>query len=99
MARENLKMAQHKMKGQYNWDTVERSFCVGYKFLVLFPLYIHRLEARFHGPYEMVKKTSKLNKVLKSLDRRKPTQMCHINMIKPYYKRGKNQLCTSDQCT
>ena len=53
--------------------------------LVLFPLQGNPLQARFHGPYEIQAKVSNLNCVVKTPARRKPTQLCHINMLKPYY--------------
>lgn len=77
------------MKDRYDQETIERSFNVGDKVLVLLPLPGHLLKAQFHGPYEVVRKASDLNYVARTLDRRKSTQMCHINMLKPYYEQGK----------
>lgn len=89
LAREKLKTAQNKMKRQYDRNTIRRSFNVGDKVLVLLPLSGHPLKARFHGPYEISRKISDLNYIVNTPDRRKGTQMCHINTIKPYYERGK----------
>jgi len=80
-----------KMKGQYDQEAVERSFSVGDKVLVLLPIAGHPLQARYHGPYEVVRKVIELNYVIKTPDRRKSTQTCHINMLKPYYERGKSE--------
>lgn len=80
------------MKGRYNRDMVERSFCVGDKVLVFLPLSRLCLKAQFHGPYEIVKRTSNLNFVVKTPDCSKLRQMCHVNIIKPYYEQGKTNL-------
>ena len=47
------------------------------------------LEARFHGPYVVVKKVGDLNYVVRAPDRRKDTQLCHVNMLKRYVLRDK----------
>jgi len=36
----------------------------------------------------VIRKVSDVNYVVKTPDRRKPTQLCHINMIKSYHDRG-----------
>ena len=91
MAHENLKSAQIKMKNYYDKGTIPRTFCPGDKVLVLLPISGHPLQARYHGPYEVVKKVNDLNYVVKTPDRRKATQLCHINMIKAYHERGSNK--------
>ena len=73
------------MKTWYDKKACSRTFKPGDKVLVLFPLQGNPLQARFHGPYEIQTKVSNLNYVVKTPDRRKPTQLCHINMLKPYY--------------
>ena len=65
-------------------------FKPGDKVLVLFPLRSNPLPARFHGPYEIYSKVNDLNYVVKTPDRRKPRQLCHINMLKPYHDRSVN---------
>ena len=91
MAHANLKSAQIKMKDYYDKGTIPRTFCPGDKVLVLLPISGHPLQARYHGPYEVVKKVNDLNYVVKTPDRRKATQLCHINMIKAYHERGSNK--------
>ena len=89
IAREKLKSVQGKMKKRYDRNTVPRTFEVGDKVLVLLPIPGQPLKARFHGPYEIARKASDLNYVVSTPDRRKATQMCHINMIKPYHESDK----------
>ena len=76
------------MKKRYDRNTIPRSFEIGDKVFALIPLSGRPLKARFHGPYEVSQKISDLNYVINTPDRRKATQMCHINMLKPYYERG-----------
>ena len=85
LAKKNLQSSQTKMKTWYDKKTRSRTFKPGDKVLVSFPLQGNPLQARFHGPYEIQTKVSNLNYVVKTPDRRKPTQLCHINMLKPYY--------------
>ena len=45
------------------------------------------LQSRFFRPYVIKKKLSDLNYKVTTPDRRKETQLCHINMLKPYVER------------
>ncbi|XP_059847699.1 trimeric intracellular cation channel type A isoform X1 [Hypanus sabinus] len=64
-----------------------RMFKPGDKVLVLFPVQTNPLQAIFHGPYEIMSKINYVDYVIRTPDRRRPTQLCHINMIKPYYEK------------
>ena len=55
--------------------------------LVLLPISGHPLRARHYGPCTIESKLSEENYVVKTLNRRRQTQLCHINMLKPYYDR------------
>ena len=79
------------MKGIYDRKVVERHFSPGDHVLVLLPVPGNPLSARFQGPYEIEKKTGNLDYVFKTPDRRKKSQLCHINMIKPYHSRENAQ--------
>ncbi len=82
VASENLKRAQSKMKVWYNRKASTRSFDVGDQVLILFPVIGSPLEARFSGPYTVVKKVGNLDYVVATLERRRKQRICHINMIK-----------------
>ena len=56
--------------------------------LALFPVPGNPLNSRFLGPYVIEKKLRDLNYVWVTPDRRKQTQLCHINMLKPYVERN-----------
>lgn len=84
------------MKDRYDRDAVEQSFSVGDKVLILLPLSRYPFKARVHGLYGVARKASYL-KTIRTLDRMKSMQMCHIKKLKPYYKKGKDRPYISDQ--
>ena len=88
IARQNLKQAQTKMKTWYDKDVKTREFKPGDKVLVLFPIKESPLQARYHGPYIVESKQSDVNYIVKTPDRRKSRQLCHINMLKDYVDRN-----------
>ena len=87
-ARANLSSSQKSMKKKYDVDAVERSFKPGQKVLSLLPVPSDPLNSRYFGPYVIQKKLSDLNYVVVTPDRRKQTQLCHVNMLKPYVERS-----------
>ena len=88
LARANLSLSQKSMKERYDVDAVERSFKPGQKVLAMLPVPGNPLRSRFFGPYEIQKKLNDLNYIVVTLDRRKQTQLCHVNMLKPYVERN-----------
>ena len=68
------------MKTWFHRKARVRKFKAGNKVLVLFPIQQNPLQAKFHGPYEVNSKVNDLSYVVKTPDRRKPMQLCHINM-------------------
>ena len=58
--------------------------------LALFPVPGNPLSSRFLGPYVIEKKLRDLNYVWVTPDRRKQTQLCHINMLEPYVERTRD---------
>ena len=79
------------MKHLYDRTARERSFKPGDKVLVLLPITGQPLKARYHGPYDILQKVSDVDYVVKTPDRRKPTQLCHINMLKAYHDRTQSE--------
>ncbi|KAL2099462.1 hypothetical protein ACEWY4_005942 [Coilia grayii] len=88
VACKNLQTSKEVMKRQWDKKAVGRSFSVGDQVLVLMPMRGESLGTRFCGPYSVVKKVSDRNYVVKTPDRRKPTQLCHINLMKKYHDRS-----------
>ena len=88
LARANLSLSQKSMKERYDVDDVERSFKPGQKVLAMLPVPGNPLRSRFFGPYEIQKKLNDLNYIVVTPDRREQTQLCHVNMLKPYVERN-----------
>ena len=63
-----------------------RCFEPGDTVLVLFPVVGNPLQAKYSGPYKVVKEISDTNYLVKTPGRRKETQVCHINMLKAYHE-------------
>lgn len=89
MAKENLSSAQQGMKVRFDMKAVPRSFQAGDKVLVLLPVIGASLQARFSGPYTVLKKLSNTDYLVDTPDRRKQSRVCHINMLKQYHARDK----------
>ena len=84
IAKRNLQESQSKMKVWYNRKAKSRCFEPGDRVLVLFPVVGNPLQAKYSGPYKVVKKISDTDYLVKTPDRRKETQVCHFNMLKAY---------------
>ena len=91
-AKSNLKKAQGKMKQNFDKNTKVRSCKSGDKVLALLPIPGRPLQARYFGPYTVEKKSSDLNYIITTPDRRKQKQLCHINMLKEYVDRDSSNL-------
>lgn len=78
------------MKKKHDVDAVERNFQPGQKVLALFPVLGNLLNSRFFGPYVIQKKLTVLNYEEVTPDRGKKTQLCHVNMLKPYVERSRD---------
>ena len=85
MARENLHMSQRNMKKKYDKKTLARSFEPGDRVLLYLPKPGESLQAKFQGPYTVLKQTSPLNYVIETPDRHKKTRLCHINTLKAFH--------------
>ena len=94
MAKRNLKESESKMKVWYDRKAKSRCFEPGDRVLVLFPVVGNPLQAKYSGPYKVVKKISDTNYLVKTPGRRKKTQVCHINMLKAYHEKPKPKLVT-----
>ena len=91
IARTNLESAQNCMKEKYDKNSITRNFKVGDKVLALLKIPGTPLQARYYGPYVIEKKVSDLNYVIITPDRRKKNQLCHVNMLKPYFDRKRER--------
>lgn len=84
LARENLEGVQEKMKVRYDRKTKMRSFKPG-DFVLMFRAGGGRpLQARYQGPYEVIRKSGPVNYTLCTPGRRKKTTTVHVNLLKKY---------------
>ncbi|XP_030271930.1 uncharacterized protein LOC115581177 isoform X1 [Sparus aurata] len=88
LAKENLKAVQHKMKRLHDRRAESREFSPGDQVLALLPLVGSPFQAKFCGPYMVAKKVSDLNYLISTPDRKKSVQLCHVNLLKPYFARS-----------
>ncbi|KAL7857740.1 hypothetical protein AOLI_G00178420 [Acnodon oligacanthus] len=75
------------MKRLFDRRSEVRVFQPGDQVLALLPVVGSPLQAKFAGPYAVVRQVSDLNYLLVKPDRRKATRNCHVNLLKPYYAR------------
>ena len=94
MAKRNLQESRSKMKVWYDRKAKSECFAPGDRVLVLFLVVGNPLQAKYSGPYKVVKKISDTNYLVKTPGRRKETQVCHINMLKAYHEKPKPELVT-----
>ncbi|XP_063585832.1 uncharacterized protein LOC134763205 [Penaeus indicus] len=87
LALSNLNNAQIKMKFSHDLKSQIREFSPGDKVLLFLPIPGNPLKSKFTGPYVVSHKVSDYNYVVQTPDRRKDTQLVHINLIKSYIDR------------
>lgn len=85
LAKESLGKAQDRMKRLFDRRTELRSFQSGDQVLALLPIVGSPFQAKFAGPYTVARKISDLNYLINTPDRKKKTQLCHVNLLKPFY--------------
>ena len=85
LARAYLVDTQTTMKKQYDKKAKYRSFQVGDQVLMFLPVPGKPLSAKYQGPYTIHRKSGDLNYIIRTPDRRKTFQHCHINMLKQYH--------------
>lgn len=86
VARKGLECSQKKMKTWYDTKARCRHFCENDQVLVLLPIQ-GSLQARYCGPYSILKKVNEVDYIVSTPDRKRHTQLCHINMLKPYFQK------------
>lgn len=87
LAKERLECSQKKMKQKYDKNAELRDFSPGDKVLALLPLVTSPFQAKYSGPYTVLKKVSDLNYLIETPGNRKSTKLCHVNLLKAYYSR------------
>ena len=86
MAKRSLQESQNKMKVWYDRKAKSTCFEPEDRVLVLFFVVGNPLQAKYSGPYEVVKEINDTNYLVKTPGRRNEIQVCHINMLKAYHE-------------
>ncbi|XP_068213182.1 uncharacterized protein [Palaemon carinicauda] len=84
IAKTNLITAQEKMKINYDKKAKTRSFKVGDAVLLYHPIAGSPLREKYQGPYTITQRISPTNYIIATPDKRKSTQLVHINLLKAY---------------
>lgn len=87
MAKEKLASSQGKMKRLYDRKAEQRRFSPGDQVLALLPIVSSPFQAKFTGLFTVLRQLSDQNYLLSTPRCRKSTQLCHVNLLKPYYTR------------
>lgn len=89
----NLKVSQGKSKKNYNKKAKPRQFLPGQDVLLFLPIPGNPLSRKYSGPYTVQKQLNPVNYIIATPDRRKKSQMVHVNLIKPYHSRQPEEAC------
>ena len=92
LVQNNLRSVQSKMKERYDKYTQSRYFQAGDQVLALLPVPSKPLQARYFGPYIIKEKVSNFNYIVEHLTDVRIFSFCHINMLKSYVNRDKNNI-------
>ena len=88
LAQQKLTEMQSKMKKLYDRRSEVRQFAPGDQVLALLPVVGSPFQAKFSGPHKIVRKVSDTNYIVSTPHRRRSTQLCHVNLLKPYFERA-----------
>ncbi len=77
--------SQVRMKQLFDRRAEVRVFQPGDQVLALVPVVGSPFQAKFVGPYTVLRQVSDLNYLIETPERRKKTGVCHVNLLKPYF--------------
>ncbi|XP_076043861.1 uncharacterized protein LOC143026954 [Oratosquilla oratoria] len=84
IAAEHLDESQSRAKHWFDKKARYREFQPGDLVLVLLPFKGNVFQAKFQGPYRVIKRVGEVNYVVATPERRRKQWLCHINMLKDY---------------
>ena len=87
MAHENLKDSQKNMKSWYDQKARDKAFVEGDEVLVLLPESKKSLEAKWQGPFRVMRKVSDLNYEVDVGGSRKSLRTYHVNLLRKWKSR------------
>lgn len=88
LAIESMEDAREKRKLWYDRDAVDRKFKPGDQVLVVATYKPNKFAVSWIGPGTVEKQISETNYVVNIPGRREPSQVFHVNMLKPYRQRA-----------
>lgn len=97
MAKKNLASSQKEMKRQFDRGAESRCFSPGDQVLALLPMVDTPFQAKFQGPFTVVRQSGECDFIIATPNRRKSTQRCHVNLLKPYYARATDDMSTDSK--
>lgn len=92
LAKEKLKCSQKKMKLRYDRQAELREFTPGDRVLALLPLVSSPFQAKYCGPFNVLRKVSDLNYLIETPGYRKSSKLCHVNLLKCYHSRDQSKV-------
>ena len=87
---------QNASKVWYDKKSKMRSFKPGDEVLALLPYRSNSLHAKFFGPYKVLEKLGPVDYRIDTPGRKKIERICHVNRLKPYFRRDAVQFRHSD---
>ena len=81
----NLASSQEVMKSNFDLKSKVRKFKEGDLVLAYFPIPRSPLQHKFSGPYVVKKCVNNNNYIISTPDRRKSSQLVHVNLIKKFH--------------
>ena len=84
LASQHLEESQARSKRWFDRKARQREYAPGDFVLVLLPFQGNPLQAKFQGPYRVVKRVSPTNYIIATPDRRRQQRLCHVNMLKGF---------------
>ena len=84
LARQNLEVAQGKMKAQYDRKSKVREFKSGDLVLLFDNTACRPLQAKYRGPFVVLRRLGAVNYLLSTPGRRQASRAVHVNLLKPY---------------
>uniref|UniRef100_A0A8D0AC21 CCHC-type domain-containing protein n=1 Tax=Sander lucioperca TaxID=283035 RepID=A0A8D0AC21_SANLU len=91
LAKDKLKYSQMKMKLRYDGQAELRKFSSGDRVLALLPLVSSPFQAKYCGPFTVLRKVSDLNYLIETPGRRKSSKLCHVNLLKCYHSHDQSK--------
>ena len=75
------------MKLKYDGQAELREFSPGDCVLALLPFVNSPSQAKYCGPFTVLRKVSDLNYLIETPGHRKSSKLCHVNLLKCYHSR------------